>query len=95
MSAFEDYLHISSFLNNYLCKEMLLAVQYPAHSQTEIGPHGEEISKYSLIKDLLYECSTGEATEKLNRSLNTRELAFVSERIEGFLIENSDGTLGR
>ncbi len=88
MSAFDDYIQISVFLNRYLCKEMLMTVQSPPPFPAETGPHGEELSEYSFYRDLLFDCSTGDAILKLNRELNANELAYIAERIEGFLIEN-------
>lgn len=88
MNALNNYLRISSFLEGYLCEEMLLAVSRVSSSEAELGPHSEKLSEYSLYKDVLYECSASAATEMLCRNLNIRELAYISEKIEGYLLEN-------
>jgi hypothetical protein len=88
MSAFNNYLRISSFLESYLCKEMLLDVPYPLPSQDQSGYSASTLVKHAFFKDVIYECSSEEVTKMFCRTLNIRELAFIAERIEGYLIEN-------
>jgi hypothetical protein len=88
MSAFDNYLRITSFLDDYLCKEMLLAVPYPLPSGEAPGYSASAPAKHAFFKDVIYECSSEEVTKMFCRTLNIRELAFIAERIEGYLIEN-------
>jgi hypothetical protein len=88
MSAFDNYLRISAFLDGYLSKEILLAVPGAQLTAAERGPHGEETANYSFLKDALYQSSSGTAAGMLCRALNIRELAFISEKVEEYLIEN-------
>jgi hypothetical protein len=147
MSAFDNYLRITSFLDDYLCKEMLLAVPYPLPSGEAPGYSAPAPAKHAFFKDVIYEaprasgfakatpdrcpwyllarlryasprhpcvsggeirrsasripprtrpgspakpdeCSSEEVTKMFCRTLNIRELAFIAERIEGYLIEN-------
>jgi hypothetical protein len=88
MRAFDNYLRISSFLGGYLCKEMLIAVAHIPPSPGAPGHSNTPGSKYAFYKDAIYQRSSGAASEMLCRALNIRELAFISEKVEEYLIEN-------